>query len=99
MLEHLVDVVLHFEGDRHTSLRLVRAAKNRFGAADEVGCFEMHEDGIAGLADPSGLFLSDRAIAVAGHLRHRGGGGPPAAGHRGAGAGQPRPTAAARGAR
>ncbi|MGH8962474.1 MAG: DNA repair protein RadA [Jatrophihabitantaceae bacterium] len=66
VLEHLVDVVLHFEGDRHSSLRLVRATKNRFGAADEVGCFEMREDGIAGLADPSGLFLSDRAVAVPG---------------------------------
>jgi DNA repair protein RadA/Sms len=66
VLEHLVDVVLHFEGDRHSSLRLVRAAKNRFGAADEVGCFEMREDGIADLPDPSGLFLSDRTAAVAG---------------------------------
>ena len=65
-LEHLVDVVVHFEGDRHSSLRLIRATKNRFGPADEVGCFEMREDGIAGLADPSGLFLSDRAVAVAG---------------------------------
>ncbi len=66
MLEHLVDVVLHFEGDRHSSLRLVRAVKNRYGAADEVGCFEMLEDGIAGLTDPSGLFLSHRGTAVAG---------------------------------
>jgi DNA repair protein RadA/Sms len=66
VLEHLVDVVLHFEGDRHSALRLVRASKNRFGAADEVGCFEMREDGIAGLPDPSGLFLSDRAVAVPG---------------------------------
>ena len=40
-LEHLVDVVLHFEGDRHSTLRLVRAIKNRFGPADEVGCFEL----------------------------------------------------------
>ena len=69
MLEHLVDVVLHFEGDRHSSLRLVRATKNRYGAADEVGCFEMREDGIVGLADPSGLFLSDRARGGARHLR------------------------------
>jgi DNA repair protein RadA/Sms len=66
VLEHLVDVVLHFEGDRHSSLRLVRATKNRYGAADEVGCFEMGENGIVGLADPSGLFLSDRAVAVPG---------------------------------
>ena len=62
-LEHLVDVVLHFEGDRHSSLRMVRATKNRYGAADEVGCFEMREDGIVGLADPSGLFLSDRGTS------------------------------------
>jgi DNA repair protein RadA/Sms len=66
VLEHLVDVVLHFDGERHSSLRLIRATKNRFGAADEVGCFEMREEGIVGLADPSGLFLSERAVAVAG---------------------------------
>jgi DNA repair protein RadA/Sms len=66
VLEHLVDVVLHFEGDRQSSLRLIRATKNRYGASDEVGCFEMREDGIVGLADPSGLFLSDRTVAVAG---------------------------------
>ncbi|MGI8761142.1 MAG: DNA repair protein RadA [Jatrophihabitantaceae bacterium] len=66
VLEHLVDVVLHFEGDRHSSLRLIRASKNRYGASDEVGCFEMRADGIVGLADPSGLFLSNRALAVPG---------------------------------
>ncbi|MGN6606073.1 MAG: DNA repair protein RadA [Jatrophihabitans sp.] len=66
VLEHLVDVVLHFEGDRHSSLRLIRATKNRYGAVDEVGCFEMREDGLAGLPDPSGLFLSERSTAVAG---------------------------------
>ena len=70
VLEHLVDVVLHFEGDRHSSLRLIRATKNRYGAVDEIGCFEMREDGIVGLADPSGLFLSDRADGGARHLRH-----------------------------
>jgi DNA repair protein RadA/Sms len=58
-LEHLVDVVLSFEGDRHSSLRLLRAVKNRFGATDEVGCFALTEEGIVGLADPSGLFLSN----------------------------------------
>jgi DNA repair protein RadA/Sms len=57
-LEHLVDVVLHFEGERHSRLRLVRAVKNRFGATDEVGCFDLGDSGIVGLADPSGLFLS-----------------------------------------
>jgi DNA repair protein RadA/Sms len=66
LLEHLVDVVLHFEGDRHSALRLLRAAKNRYGAADEVGCFEMHEDGIEGIADPSGTFFSHRVVPVAG---------------------------------
>jgi DNA repair protein RadA/Sms len=65
-LEHLVDVVLHFEGDRHSTLRLVRGVKNRFGPADEVGCFELREDGIAGVADPSGLFMTRREAAVAG---------------------------------
>jgi DNA repair protein RadA/Sms len=58
VVEHLVDVVLHFEGDKHSSLRMVRGMKNRFGAADEVGCFEMHEGGISSLTDPSGLFLT-----------------------------------------
>src|SRR4051812_8576910 len=58
VLEHLVDVVLHFEGERHSTLRMVRAVKNRFGPADEVGCFTLTDDGIKGLPDPSGLFLS-----------------------------------------
>ncbi len=57
-LEHLVDVVLSFEGDRHSGLRMVRATKNRFGPADEVGCFEMTERGIEQVADPSGLFTT-----------------------------------------
>ncbi|KFF59318.1 DNA repair protein RadA [Cryobacterium sp. MLB-32] len=58
VLEHLVDVVCQFEGDRQTSLRFVRALKNRFGPTDEVGCFEMTGEGIAEVPDPSGLFLS-----------------------------------------
>ena len=58
VLEHLVDVVCHFEGDRQTALRFVRALKNRFGPTDEVGCFEMTGDGIAEVPDPSSLFLS-----------------------------------------
>ena len=65
-LEHLVDVVLQFEGDRHTSLRTVRAVKNRYGPADEIGCFELQESGIHGLADPSGLFMTDRQAPAAG---------------------------------
>ncbi|WP_345752589.1 DNA repair protein RadA [Microbacterium rhizophilus] len=58
LLEHLVDVVCQFEGDRQTALRFVRALKNRFGPTDEVGCFEMTGDGIREVPDPSGLFLS-----------------------------------------
>lgn len=65
-LEHLVDVVLHFEGDRNSPLRMVRGVKNRFGAADEVGCFLMQDNGIECVADPSGLFLDQRATPVAG---------------------------------
>ena len=60
VLEHLVDVVLTFEGDRQTSLRMLRGMKNRFGATDEVGCFEQTSDGIREVPDPSGLFLSHR---------------------------------------
>ncbi|MFP5416098.1 MAG: DNA repair protein RadA [Actinomycetes bacterium] len=59
-LEHLVDVVLAFDGERHGSFRMVRATKNRYGAADEVGCFEMTETGIREVPDPSGLFTSSR---------------------------------------
>ncbi|TAL44272.1 MAG: DNA repair protein RadA [Salinibacterium sp.] len=66
LLEHLVDVVLQFEGDRQTSLRFVRALKNRFGPTDEVGCFEMTGEGIAEVADPSGLFLSRGRMPVSG---------------------------------
>ncbi|MES2093802.1 MAG: DNA repair protein RadA [Actinomycetota bacterium] len=66
LLEHLVDVVCQFEGDRQSSLRLIRAHKNRFGPTDEVGCFEMTGDGIAEVADPSGLFLSRGKVAVSG---------------------------------
>ncbi|MEV7619755.1 DNA repair protein RadA [Microbacterium sp. NPDC089321] len=58
VLEHLVDVVCHFEGDRQTALRFIRALKNRFGPTDEVGCFEMTGSGISEVPDPSGLFLS-----------------------------------------
>ena len=65
-LEHLVDVVCHFEGDRQTSLRFVRSLKNRFGPTDEVGCFEMTGEGIREVADPSGLFLSRGDTPVSG---------------------------------
>ncbi|MCL2787670.1 MAG: DNA repair protein RadA, partial [Micrococcales bacterium] len=55
-LEHIVDVVCSFDGERHTEVRLLRASKNRFGPAEEVGCFTLAEDGIHEVADPSGLF-------------------------------------------
>jgi DNA repair protein RadA/Sms len=65
-LEHLVDVVLHFDGERHAQLRMVRALKNRFGPTDEIGCFELGEYGLIGLPDPSGLFISQRHDPVPG---------------------------------
>lgn len=65
-LEHLVDVVCHFEGDRHAALRIVRSVKNRYGATDEVGCFELADDGIREIADPSSLFLSQRTAPAPG---------------------------------
>src|SRR5699024_9288947 len=66
VLEHLVDVVCQFEGDKHAQLRMVRAAKNRYGNTDEVGCFALDDDGIHSLADPSGLFLSQTRKGVTG---------------------------------
>lgn len=65
-MEHLVDVVLTFEGDRHSGFRMVRATKNRYGPADEVGCFEMSENGIVEVPDPSGLFTTRREEPVPG---------------------------------
>jgi DNA repair protein RadA/Sms len=58
VLEHLVDVVLQFEGDRASRLRLLRAVKNRFGPVDEVGCFDLSDQGIVEVTDPTGLFVS-----------------------------------------
>jgi DNA repair protein RadA/Sms len=66
LLEHLVDVVLNFEGERHSRLRLIRAMKNRFGASDEVGCFDMTENGIESLIDPTGLFTTRHTEPVPG---------------------------------
>jgi DNA repair protein RadA/Sms len=66
VLEHLVDAVLQFEGDPTSSMRLLRGVKNRFGPADEVGCFQMVADGIEGVADPSGLFRAQHAEPVSG---------------------------------
>lgn len=67
-LEHVVDTVLEFEGDRHHALRLLRAAKHRFGATDELGVFEMLGKGLESVDDPSRLFLIDRAKGVAGSV-------------------------------
>jgi DNA repair protein RadA/Sms len=66
VLEHIVDTVLYFEGDPHSSFRLVRAIKNRFGAANELGVFAMTERGLKGVANPSALFLSQHGDPVAG---------------------------------
>ena len=66
VLEHLVDVVLSFEGDRHHALRLLRAVKNRFGPTSELGLFEMVEHGLVGVPDASRLFLTDRRTGVPG---------------------------------
>ncbi|MEI8055940.1 MAG: DNA repair protein RadA [Actinomycetes bacterium] len=65
-LEHLVDTVLTFDGDRHTSLRLLRATKNRYGPADEIVCFEQADDGLREVQDPSNLFRAQRDRPVAG---------------------------------
>ena len=65
-LEHLVDVVIAFDGERHSTLRLVRATKNRFGPADEIGCFEIGDAGVVGVPDPSALFVSRRSAPVPG---------------------------------
>ena len=66
VLEHMVDAVLHFEGDRGHQFRILRAQKNRFGATDEIGVFEMTEQGLAEVANPSALFLAERRGNVAG---------------------------------
>ncbi|HAP78168.1 MAG TPA: DNA repair protein RadA, partial [Acidimicrobiaceae bacterium] len=66
VLEHVVDTVLAFEGDRHHALRLLRAVKHRFGATDELGVMEMAAEGLRGVPDASRLFLSDRRTGVAG---------------------------------
>ncbi|MFA5843780.1 MAG: DNA repair protein RadA [Coriobacteriia bacterium] len=63
VLEHMVDTVLYFEGDRDHAFRVVRAAKNRFGSASEIGIFEMGEDGLVGVGQPSGTLLAERAHA------------------------------------
>jgi len=66
VLEHIVDTVLYFEGDTHSSFRLIRAVKNRFGAVNELGVFAMTEKGLRGVNNPSALFLSQHGQEVAG---------------------------------
>lgn len=66
VLEHIVDTVLYFEGDTHSSFRLVRAVKNRFGAVNELGVFAMTEKGLKGVSNPSALFLSQHENQVPG---------------------------------
>jgi DNA repair protein RadA/Sms len=66
VLEHVVDVVLHFEGDRNSRFRMVRAMKNRFGPVDEVGCFDLSAEGITAVTDPTGLFVEHHRRQVPG---------------------------------
>ena len=66
VLEHIVDTVLYFEGDTHSSFRLVRAFKNRFGAVNELGVFAMTDKGLKGVSNPSALFLSQHDTQVPG---------------------------------
>lgn len=66
VLEHIVDTVLYFEGDTHSSFRLIRAFKNRFGAVNELGVFAMTERGLKGVSNPSAMFLSQHGHAVPG---------------------------------
>lgn len=65
-LEHMVDTVLYFEGERHHTFRILRAVKNRFGSTNEMGVFEMKEGGLAEVANPSEIFLQERAKGAAG---------------------------------
>jgi DNA repair protein RadA/Sms len=67
-LEHIVDTVLYFEGERHHNHRIIRAVKNRFGAANEVGVFEMTGRGLMPVLNPSGLFLNERPVGVSGSV-------------------------------
>lgn len=66
VLEHMVDTVLHFEGDRHHAFRILRCIKNRFGSTNEIGVFEMRESGLAEVTNPSEIFLSERGYDVSG---------------------------------
>ncbi|QVK18021.1 DNA repair protein RadA [Mycoplasmatota bacterium] len=66
MLEHMVDTVLYFEGDNHHTFRILRAVKNRFGSTNEIGVFDMREDGLVEVLNPSGIFLEDRSLGYPG---------------------------------
>lgn len=68
VLEHMVDVVLYFEGERQQSFRILRSVKNRFGSTNEIGVFQMEETGLREVANPSELFLGERPIGVAGSI-------------------------------
>lgn len=68
LLEHMVDVVLYFEGDRHHTFRILRAVKNRFGSTNEIGLFEMKETGLEEVPNPSKMFLEERAHGAAGSI-------------------------------
>lgn len=66
VIEHMVDTVMQFEGERHYSYRILRATKNRFGSTNEIGIFEMHDDGMHEVKNPSEVFLSERSYGASG---------------------------------
>src|SRR5690625_4095726 len=66
MLEHMVDAVLYFEGERHHTYRILRGVKNRFGSTNEMGIFEMKEEGLREVLNPSEIFLEERFQGVSG---------------------------------
>ena len=68
VLEHMVDTVLYFEGDRHASYRILRAVKNRFGSTNEIGVFEMHEEGLKEVKNPSEFMLEGRPEGASGSV-------------------------------
>ena len=68
VLEHIVDTVLYFEGERFSSYRILRGIKNRFGSTNEIGVFEMSERGLIEVANPSEIFLSERPREVSGSV-------------------------------
>jgi DNA repair protein RadA/Sms len=68
VLEHLVDTVLYFEGERHHAYRILRAVKNRFGSTNEIGVFQMAEQGLVEVENPSGFFLAERPVDAAGSV-------------------------------